>query len=98
MPKAYLFAEIDVFDPEVYETYRAGAGKTVLAHAGRYLVAGGDPEIAEGEGKTGIRTAILEFPTREALMAWYTSAEYREIREFRLRSAHTKVWIMTGTE
>ena len=98
MPKAYVFAQINVTDPEVYEEYRSAAPDTVLEYGGRYLVAGGDPEIVEGEQNPGIRTLICEFPSRENLTNWYNSPEYTEIRKLRLRSANTLVWFMTGVD
>ena len=98
MPKGYLFAEIEVTDPEEFERYRAAVPATIAAYGGRYLVRGGASELIEGEPDKKLRTVVLEFPSRERLLEWYNSPEYKDPKATRFRSTTTRAWIMTGTD
>jgi uncharacterized protein (DUF1330 family) len=49
---AYLIAEIDVTDRELYDEYRKGVPATVAAHGGRFVVRGGATETLEGGWST----------------------------------------------
>jgi uncharacterized protein (DUF1330 family) len=97
MPKGYLYADIVVTDPEEYEKYRQLVPDTIAAYGGRYLVRGGSPEVLEGE-KRNIRSVILEFESRERLLEWYHSADYKDVREIRFRAAITNAVVMTGAD
>jgi len=78
---SYLIANYTVTNPEGYEKYLAAVGPTIVAHGGKILVAG--PNATAIEGNPGPITVVLQFPTREALEAWYQSPEYREVIHFR---------------
>jgi uncharacterized protein (DUF1330 family) len=98
MAKAYLFGEIEITDQAEFDRYRAAVPATIEAYGGRYVVRGGDPELIEGEPNSKLRTVLLEFPSREKLMEWYSSAEYSGPKAMRFRSAKTRVWVMTGLD
>jgi uncharacterized protein (DUF1330 family) len=100
MAKAYLFGEIEITDQATFEEYRKLVPDTIAAYGGKYLVRGPDsqPKLVEGESEGNLRLVVLEFPSRERLEAWYASSEYKPVREIRFRSAHTKVWLMTGLD
>ncbi len=83
---AYIYGNIEVHDPVLYEQYRAIVPAMIAAHGGRYLVRGGAVEVLEGEGKT-VRQVILEFADMAALKAFYDSPEYRGARAIRQRAA-----------
>ena len=83
---AYLIAEVEVTDPALYETYRAGVPATIAAHGGRYLARGGTTRVLEGE-RAPKRLVILEFPSMDKLAAWYDSPEYRPLRAMRQRAS-----------
>jgi uncharacterized protein (DUF1330 family) len=51
------------------------------AFGGRYLVRGGTREVPEG--KTRERIVVLEFPSYEAALACYRSAEYQAAKKLR---------------
>jgi uncharacterized protein (DUF1330 family) len=92
---AYLIAEIEVTDRELYDEYRKGVAATVAAHGGRFVVRGGATETLEG-GWTPGRVVILEFPTMAALRQWYDSAEYQPLLALRTRAARSKVIAVEG--
>src|SRR5574337_1457170 len=74
--KGYLFAEIEIIDPETYKQYMPLAAAAIAAFGGRYLVRGGDPEVLEGDRNTK-RVVVLEFETIERARAFYHSAQYQ---------------------
>jgi uncharacterized protein (DUF1330 family) len=97
MPKGYLFAELEVTDPALYEEYRAKVPATIAKYGGRYLVRGGDPQILEGDHPTR-RFVILEFDSPARLAEWYHSADYTPLKKLRQKSAKTHVFLLNGVE
>ncbi len=95
MPKGYIYAELEVTDPALFETYRPLAAASIAAFGGRYAVRGGEPKVLEGSGP-GLRSVLLEFDSPERAMEWYNSLQYQEALKIRLRSAKTKVTLLTG--
>jgi uncharacterized protein (DUF1330 family) len=91
----YIIVEIDVTDPEVYETYRQMAGSTVRAQGGKYLVRGGPVETLEGDWRPK-RIVVLEFESVERARAWWECEEYREPKKLRQKSAITKMILVEG--
>lgn len=94
---AYVIYEGKVTDPERYERYRTKAAGSVIAAGGRYLVRGGEIDVLEGEPPAG-RTAVLEFPTRQAALDWYRSDEYTSIRRLRDGAAQARLYIVDGVD
>jgi uncharacterized protein (DUF1330 family) len=92
---AYVIYQAEVADPVRYEQYKAKAAATVAAAGGRYVVRGGDAEPLEGDLPAG-RTAVLEFPTRQAALAWYRSEEYAAARSLREGAAVATVYLVDG--
>ena len=83
---AYVYGNIEVHDPVLYEQYRAQVPAIIAAHGGRYLVRGGAVEVLEGDGKIA-RQVILEFPDMASLQAFYHSPEYTAARAIRQQAA-----------
>ena len=95
MPKGYIYAELEVTDPALFETYRPLAAASIAAFGGRYAVRGGDPKVLEGNAALP-RAVLLEFDSPERAIAWYNSPQYQAALQIRLRSARTKVVMLTG--
>jgi uncharacterized protein (DUF1330 family) len=95
MPKGYLYGDIEVTDPVEYEKYRPLVPATIAAFGGRYVVRGGEPEVVEGDNPSR-RHVILEFESRERLLQWYHSPEYRDVKAIRVRSTRSNVVILSG--
>jgi len=93
---AYLIAMIRVDDPEIYKQYTSRTPATVKAHGGKFLARGGEVETLEGEPFRD-RLVVVEFPSREAVHAWYSSPEYQEARQYRVASAESKILVIEGT-
>jgi uncharacterized protein (DUF1330 family) len=72
---AYVIARIWVKDEPAYQEYRQMVAPTVEKYGGRFLVRGGRAQWLEGTGDLG-RIVLLEFPSYEQALAWYTSEDY----------------------
>jgi uncharacterized protein (DUF1330 family) len=95
MPKGYIYAELEVTDAALFETYRPLAAASIAAFGGRYAVRGGDPRVLEGDSPAP-RSVLLEFESPERAMEWYNSSQYQAALQIRLRSAKTRVLMLTG--
>jgi uncharacterized protein (DUF1330 family) len=83
---AYIYGNIEIHDPALYEDYRAVVPALIAAHGGRYLVRGGAVEVLEGEGKA-LRQVILEFPDMASLKRFYDSPGYTAARAIRQKAS-----------
>jgi uncharacterized protein (DUF1330 family) len=73
---AYVIAEVEVIDEVKARPYRDLAAASISKHGGRYLVRAARPDLPEGEWPPQHRMALIEFPTMDAVRAWYDSREY----------------------
>ncbi|HEY6643360.1 DUF1330 domain-containing protein [Povalibacter sp.] len=69
-------------------TYLDQVEATVAPHGGKWLAQGAG-DVIEGAWPGGV--ILMEFPNREAAMAWYRSAEYQAILPLRTRNAISDV-------
>jgi uncharacterized protein (DUF1330 family) len=92
---AYVFANIEVTDPVLYEEYRKGVPATIAQYGGRYVARGGAAEGLEG-GYAPQRVVILEFPSVERAKAWWNSPEYRPLRAIRQRASRGDLLLIEG--
>jgi uncharacterized protein (DUF1330 family) len=92
---AYVFANIEVTDPVLYEEYRKGVPATIAQYGGRYVARGGGAEGLEG-GYAPKRVVILEFPSVERAKAWWDSPEYQPLRAIRQRASRGDLLLIEG--
>jgi uncharacterized protein (DUF1330 family) len=92
---AYLYGNIDITDPALYEEYRREVPAVIAAHGGRYLVRGGAVKVLEGNGVPN-RQVILEFPDMARLEAFYHSPEYQRLVAIRQRAASGALFAIEG--
>jgi uncharacterized protein (DUF1330 family) len=91
---AYIVANSTITNPTLLDEYVAAAGGTLGAHPVTVHVATNEATILEGDA--GERVVVLEFPTRDAAMAWYQSPEYQAIIGMRLKSTKGFLAIVDG--
>lgn len=91
---AYLVAVLQVSDLTAYfETYGAPVFP-MLAEAGAEVLVG-SPSVSVLEGDYGATwTAIVRFPSMEALETWYGSAEYQAIAPARRELSNEAVSVL----
>ncbi len=75
MPAALWIAHVTVTDPEAYGAYAKAAGPAIAAHGGAFLARGG--RYVQLEGTERARNVVARFPSLEAAVACYNSAEYQ---------------------
>lgn len=92
---AYVIYQGEVTDPDRYEQYKLAAAASIAAAGGRYLVRGGPVEVLEGDAPSG-RTVVLEFPDRQAALAWYRGEQYSAARELRRGAATARMYVVDG--
>jgi uncharacterized protein (DUF1330 family) len=93
---AYVIAEIDVHDPDLYREYGALVPATLGPYGGRFIVRGGHCETLEGDWQPP-RMVVLEFPTAEQARSWYNSPEYSDAIQMRKRASTGKLIVVEGT-
>ncbi|MGP3697538.1 DUF1330 domain-containing protein [Rhodobacter sp. NSM] len=75
MATALWIANVEVTDAEAYGRYAKGAGPAIAAHGGVFLARGGRHVQLEGRDRS--RNVVARFPSVEAAVACYHSAEYQ---------------------
>ena len=93
--KAYVIADINVNNPDLYAEYRRQVPATVEQHGGRFLVRGGANETLEGNWHP-TRVVVIEFPDMAAAKAWYTSQEYGPLIMLRQKASTGSVILVEG--
>lgn len=88
MVKAFLLADVLPEDSAGYREsgYLEAAVRTATAHGGVYRARGGRTVLLEGDWEPG-RMVIIEFPSMDALLAWYRSDDYQKWVDVRKRYA-----------
>jgi len=92
---AYVFGEIEVTDPAVYEDYRKQVLAVVTKYGGKFIVRGGKVDPLEG-GWAPKRIVALEFPSMEQAQKWYRSPEYAPLIKLRQKASKGKLIIVEG--
>jgi len=92
---AYLIAQVEITDPELYEEYRRLVPGLIASHGGRYLARSEALEVLEGNLHSN-RLAIVEFPHMTALRAFYESDAYQPLMAIRRRAARSTLLAVTG--
>ena len=92
--RGYWIAHADVTDPEAYKSYMAADAVAFGKFGARFLVRGGRQEVVEGRARS--RTVVLEFPSYEAALACYHSADYQAARALRIGKAEFDLLVIEG--
>ncbi len=96
MPKGYWIVRVDIADPEKYKTYVAANAKPLAKYGARFLVRAGRFENPEGTSR--MRNAVIEFPTYEAALNCWKSAEYQQALKLREPVSTADLIIIEGYE
>ena len=96
--KYYAVAEIDVTDRSWVVEYVQNVTPLVESCGGRYLARTSKIERLEGDRRTPQVFLIIEWPSREAAMAFYESEEYTPYRESRLRGSKNEFLLVAGED
>lgn len=84
-----IFQRTKMLDEAEFAAYEKLVATTMEGHPMKPLAIYGKQETLEGEGNEG--TVIVEFPTKEAALAWYDGDAYRQVREHRFKASKYNV-------
>lgn len=87
---AYIIANYDIHDTEMWTKYVQLAIPNVMAAGGKLLAA--TPELVAVEGHPQQVGVVIEFESMVAATTWYESASYQAIKP--LRTESTKGWVL----
>ena len=94
---AYLLVDLDIHDPEGFQEYRSKVPEFITRHGGKYLVAGGEFEIIEGNWQPH-RLALFKFPDRQSIRNFCFDPDFAEIAAIRRRSSKTIAVAIDGLD
>ena len=74
-----------------YREYQARVQPMIEAHGGRFRASGVGLEVLEG-AHDGRRLIVFEFPSMDALRAFWNSPDYAELKALRAGAARIDAW------
>ena len=92
---AYLMVQMTVSDPAQYQVYGKAVVPLIERHGGKFVIRGGTVEALEGR-HDGRRMVVFEFPTMEAIHAFWNSPEYVPVKKLRQGAATLNIWAVPG--
>ncbi|GGI71460.1 DUF1330 domain-containing protein [Shewanella gelidii] len=86
----FFIVSYDIESPAQYADYNPGSNHVTLASVAQY---GGEILVATQlalhlSGAAKDMTVIIQFPNREAAVAWHEGPEYAQAKSLRLQSTH----------
>lgn len=94
MAKGYWVVDMTITDPEAYKGYQAFVRPFLEKNHGRFIVRGGAAEVVEGTVHP--RVVVIEFPSYQAALEVYHSAEYEAGKQLRLGASTGNFTIVEG--
>ncbi|MEO7339183.1 MAG: DUF1330 domain-containing protein [Caldimonas sp.] len=94
MAKGYWIVRVDITDPDRYKAYTTANAKPLSRFGARFLVRAGAFENPEGESRT--RNAVIEFPSYQAALDCWHSAEYQDVLKLRQPVSTADLIIIEG--
>lgn len=92
---AYLLIEGTISDRNKWTEYRQAVLPLIAQFGGKHITRGGGVERLEG-GRDDWSIALFEFPSMEAVHAFWNSPDYAPIRALRHGAADLDVWAVPG--
>ncbi len=94
MPKAYWIAHVTVTDPDQYKLYANATAEPFKTFGAVMLARGGAHRQMEGHGRA--RNVVIEFPSLQAAIDCYNSAEYQAAKAKRMGAGEADVVLVEG--
>jgi len=88
---ALLIIQASVLQKDGYKAYQAAVQPLIESCGGRLRATGVELEVLEG-AHDGRRLVVFEFPSMDAIRAFWESSDYRSIRKLREGAARIDVW------
>jgi uncharacterized protein (DUF1330 family) len=91
----YLMVQSTISNEEQYQKYRDAVVPLIMKFGGKFSIRGGKVEILEGE-PDGRSMVVFEFPSMEAIHAFWNSPEYVPVKMLRKGAATVNIWAVPG--
>ena len=92
---AYFIVQSTISDEAQYQKYRDAVIPMMMKHGAKIIVRGAKVEALEGH-HDGRRMVIFEFPSMDAIRAFWNSSEYIPVKKIREGAAKLDVWVVEG--
>ncbi len=93
---AFLIVDTQIENATTYEQYKKLAKPIAEKFGGVYRARGGHLDILETDLWSPSRIVIIEFPDRQAALAFVDSAEYAPVKPLRQNNAQCTLFIVDG--
>jgi len=94
MSKGYWIGRVSISDPEAYKRYTEANAKAFADYGARFLVRAGPFELLEGDARE--RNVVIEFPTYQAALDCWHSADYQAARALRKDASLIDLVVVEG--
>ena len=92
---AYFIVQSTITDEGQYQKYRDAVIPMMMKHGAKIIVRGAKVEALEGHHDAR-RMVIFEFPSMDAIRAFWNSPEYIPVKKIREGAAKLDVWVVEG--
>lgn len=92
---AYLVVQATILDEPRFQKYREAVVPFIAGFGGKLVARGAKVELLEGEHDTR-PVVMFEFPSMEAIHAFWNSPDYVPIKQLREGAATINVWAFPG--
>lgn len=92
---AYLVMQVTINDPKRWGDYRDAVMPLITQFGGRHASKPEGISMLEGQGDER-RIALFEFPSTDAIRAFWDSPEYGSVKELRKGAAILEAWAVPG--
>ena len=95
-PPAYVVTEIDITDLDAYQKqYAPLTQASIRSSGGRLMAATQNIVVLEGSSP-GVRVAVNQFDSLEAIQAWRDTAQYKDARKIGDKYAKFRAFAIEG--
>lgn len=95
---AYLIASVLVKDDKWVPEYAAKVHDIAAKHGGKYLSRSGNIDVLEGEPQEATLIALIQFPNKEAAMAFANDPEYAPFGKARQAGSESRLQVIDDTD
>ena len=93
---AYILVDVDIHNPEIYESYKQQVVPIVKAFSGEYIARGGELDVVQDELWSPTRIVLLKFPSMARAKAFMDSPEYAPVKQMRMENSTGTLVIVEG--
>lgn len=95
---AFLIASVLVKDDKWVPEYAAKVHDIAAKYGGKYLSRSGNIDILEGDPQEATLIALIQFPNKEAAMAFATDPEYAPFGKARQDGSESRFQLIDDTD